>query len=46
MLSGSLYSEQDCKHLEVELYTTLLPKLGVNHKMPLQYRYGTHMYQG
>lgn len=46
MLPGSLFSERDCRVIETELYTTLLPKLGVNHKLPLQYRYGTYMYQG
>ena len=46
MLPGSSFTEKDCRTIEKELYTTLLPKLGVNSKMPLPYRYGTHMFQG
>ena len=45
-LPGCAFSEKQCHALEVDLYKILLPKMGINSKLPLAYRYGTAMYQG
>ena len=36
----------DCRNLETMLYSDLMPKMGLSHKLPLPYRYGTLAYQG
>ena len=45
-LPGCAFSEKQCSELEASLYKVLLPKIGVNGKLPLAYRHSTHMFQG
>lgn len=45
-LPASSLSIEECRRLENILYTVLMPKMGLSHKLPLPYRYGTLSYQG
>ena len=46
LLPGSTFTPKECSHLESVLYKDLLPRLGVNSKMALPYRYATPQFQG
>ena len=45
-LPGTSLSDTQCRIIERALYKKLMGKMGMSSKMPLEYRYGPHKFQG